>query len=110
MEAAQIVDHLFAEPTRAGEPCEVVFGEAQVLEIIERRLLSGGDQEITGFGNVADEKLEHRRACDAMLQIRLEHVELVEVRQKAAIPTFHRRYSPPARLAYHSDPRGLNPP
>ena len=67
---------------RAREPVDLVGGEAQVLEEVERLFEAGGHQEAAPRRQPADEEFEHRRLGLAMVQVGLDHVELVEVGQQ----------------------------
>jgi len=78
-EAAQIIEQIFPEAAGAFEPVDLGGGELQRLEIIERVIEAGGEQEGAPRRQPPHEKLEHRLAVLATIQIGLDHVELVEI-------------------------------
>ena len=81
---AQIVEQVFAEPPGAGQPVNVGFGKLQGFEIIERVGEAGGQQKAAPWRQTPHEKLEHRLFILALVQIGLDHVELVEVGEQWA--------------------------
>ena len=76
---AQVVEKIPAEPAGALEPFEFRRREAQVFEVIERLLESGRNEKSAAGGQAADEEFENGGFGLAMVQIGLDHVDLVEV-------------------------------
>ena len=65
-------------PVRASQ--SICFGrETQAFEEIERLFESGGHQKPAPGRKLADEEFEYRRLRLAMIQVRLDHVELIEI-------------------------------
>src|ERR1700686_331371 len=85
---AEIMEEVFAEPAGAFEPGNVGGRETEVRQIIERLLKSGGEQETAPLRQGADEQFEDGRSGIAMVQISLDHVDLIEVRQQRTICGF----------------------
>ena len=59
----------------------IPVGETQSFEEIERLFQSGGNEETAARRQVTEEKLENGGGRLAMVQIRLDHVDLVQVGQ-----------------------------
>ncbi len=81
-EIAEIVEKDFAEPAGALEPGDVGCREAKVREEIERLMQPRGQQKSAPRRQVAGEEFENGRLSIAMLQIGLDHVDLIKVRQQ----------------------------
>ena len=77
--ALQIVEQVVAEAAGAFEPIDLGGGERKRLQIIERVLEPGGEQEAAPRRQPAHEEFEHRLLVLAPIQIGLDHVEFVEV-------------------------------
>ena len=77
----EIIDEVFAESAGAFQPGDFTVGETQGLKVIKRLLQPGGDEEAAPGRQVADEKFEYGGFRLAMVQIGLDHVDLVEVGQ-----------------------------
>ncbi len=88
-EAGKIIDQPLPEPAGAGKPVDFLGREAQVLEKIERLLEPGRDQETASRRQPADEELEHRRSGLAMIQVGLNHVELIEIGEQRVRRPIH---------------------
>ena len=65
---------LFSQSTSA-------VGEPQRVEVIQRLLEPGSDEEATARRQVAEEKFKYSGFRLSMVQIGLDHVDLVEVGQ-----------------------------
>jgi len=76
---SEVIEQVLAETAGAFEPVDLGGGESQRLEIIERVIEAGGEQEGAPRRQPPHEKLEHRLAVLATIQIGLDHVELVEI-------------------------------
>ena len=83
-EVAEIVEKVFVESAGALEPIDVGGGEAKIFEKIQRLLEPGGEQKPAPRRQAAHEQLEHRRLGVAMIQIGLDHVDLIKVGQQRA--------------------------
>ncbi len=88
-EAAQIIDQVLAKAAGALEPGDLRVGETQGFKKIQRLLEAGGEQESAPRRQRPDEQLEYRGIGVAMIQIGLDHGELVEVRQQRTGCRFH---------------------
>ena len=75
------------------EPVELLRREAQALEEVERLLEPGRNEKPTPGRQLAHEEFEDRRLGFPMLQVGLDHVELVEVGEQWACGKIH---GPPA--------------
>ena len=89
----EIIEQVLTEPAGALEPVDLGCREAQAFEIIERLLQAGRDEKAAAPRQIADEKLEDSGLGLTMVQVGLDHVDLVEVRQQRARPLGHRRRS-----------------
>ncbi len=78
-EGGEIVEQVLAEAAAVFEPRKFLVGEAQVFQIIERVLEAGGEQEAATIRQPPHEELEHGLLVLALVQVGLDHVELVEV-------------------------------
>ena len=87
----EIIEEAPAEPAAPGEPVDLFRREPQVFQEVERRREARRHEEAAPRRQLAEEELEHRRAGEPMLEIGLEHVELIEIGQQRA------------RIAVHGD-------
>ena len=78
-EGGKIIEQVVAEASGAFEPVDVGGGELQRLEIIERVVEPGGEQEAAPRRQPPHEEFEHRLLVLAAIQIGLDHVEFVEI-------------------------------
>src|SRR5690242_20341465 len=83
-EIAQIIEQVVVESPGAREPIDVGGREAQLLHKIERLLQPSGDQKTAPRRQTAHEQFEYRGFGVAMIQIGLDHVDLIEVGQQWA--------------------------
>jgi hypothetical protein len=77
----KVVEQSLVEPVRASKPVDLFGREAKVLEKIQHLLEAGGNQESPARRKFADKKFKDGRLGLAMVQIGLDHVELVEIRE-----------------------------
>lgn len=78
-EIRQVAEEIVTEPARSGQPADLFLREAQVFEKGQGLIEPGRDQEAAARRELAHEELEDGRAHLPMLQVGLEHVELVEI-------------------------------
>ena len=78
-ECREMIKQALVEAAASCEPVNLLCREAQSFKEIERLLKSGRYQEAASRREFAYEELKYRRLCLAMIQVRLEHVELVEI-------------------------------
>ena len=78
-EPAQIVEKLGRESTQRLQVLDVRVLESQVFEVVERGIQAGGDQEVPIGRQASREELERRGRLHAVLQVCLEHGELIEI-------------------------------
>ena len=88
-ETREIIEQVLPEPAGAVEPVDLDRREAQVFQIIQRLLNPGGKQKSAPRRQIADEKLEHRRLRVAMIQIGLDHVDLIKIRKQRTVGGNH---------------------
>jgi hypothetical protein len=81
---------VWLEAGRTSQPRDIVGGETQVFQVIQGLLQSRRDQKSAARRQGAAEQFEHGRAGIAMIQIGLDHIELVEVGEQCAC--FGRHY------------------
>src|SRR5215469_7696900 len=58
------------------------FGEGKPLEVVEYVVEAAGEEEVPRFGQPADEQAEDGSPLKALLEVRAQHRELVEVREE----------------------------
>jgi hypothetical protein len=85
----EIVEKLLAETAGAFQPRYVGVGKMQRFQEIQRLRQARSEQEPATRRQGAGEEFEHRRIGIAMIQIGLNHGELIKVRQERA-GVFHR--------------------
>src|SRR5262245_40339200 len=83
-QTGKVIDQRLSKTAALPEPGNVVVGEVQTFEEIERLLKPRRKQEAAAGGQPAHEELEHRGPGIVMIQISLQHVELVKVGQQRA--------------------------
>ena len=93
------VEQSFVEPVRASQPVDLFGREAKIFEKIQHLLEAGGDQKSPARREFADEKFEDRRLGLAMVQIGLDHVELIEVGEQGARQWIHPTSPPMCAIA-----------
>src|SRR5262249_14722282 len=81
-ESAEIIEKIVVKSARALEPTDVGRREVKIFEKIQRLLQSGGEQESAPRRQSAHEQLEYRGAGVAMIQIGLNHVDLIKIGQQ----------------------------
>lgn len=81
-ESGKIIEEVFIESTGALEPIDVGGREAKLVQKIQRLRQPGGEQESAPRRQAAHEQFEHRRVGVAMIQIGLNHVDLIKVGQQ----------------------------
>ena len=97
-ERGEIVEKLLAKAAGTLKPRQVGVGKAQRLQIIERLLETRGQQKSAPCRQSAGKEFEYRGLGIAMVQIGLDHVDLIKVRQQRT-GIFHRGRR--RRLANH---------
>ena len=88
-QAGEAVGEIAAEDARARDPLELLVGEAQSFDEIERLLESRRHEEIALGRQLAREELEHRGLGHAALEVRLQHGELVQIGEQGAGQRVH---------------------
>ena len=88
-QACDVIDEAVSEPLASQQPVDLVIGELQALEKVERLLEPRGHQEASARRKPAHEELEHGRIRLAMVQIGLEHVQLIQIGQQRACRGIH---------------------
>jgi hypothetical protein len=81
-EIAEVFEKVVVKSPGALEPIDVGGREAKILKKIERLMQSGGEQEAAPRRQAADEEFEHCRIGVAMIQISLDHVDLIKIGQQ----------------------------
>ena len=94
----EIIEKIFAEPAGALKPGDVGWREAKVFQKIERLLESGGHQKSAPRGRLRTNNSNTAVFGIAMVQISLDHVDLIKVRQQRT-DFFHRGAFTPCRPA-----------
>ncbi len=89
-EAGELIEQVPLESVGAGKPVDLFGAEAEGFQEIERLFEAGGHQEAAARRQFADEELEHRGFGVAMIQIGLDHVEMIEVGEQRAGRRIHR--------------------
>ena len=89
-EAGEIVEQIRTEAPGRLEPGELLVGEAQPRQELEHGIEPRGHQELAPGWQGADEELEHRGLGLAMVQVSLDHVELIEIGQQRRDCVIHR--------------------
>ena len=79
---AQPVGETCREQAAARHPLELLVGEARLLDEVEHLLQPGRDEERALGGQLAHEEFEGGDAVHAVLPVRLQHRQLVEVGQQ----------------------------
>ena len=85
----QMIEEAVSEASALPEPVELLGREAQAFEKIERLLEPDSDEEPALGRKLAHEELEHRGPPLPMIQVSLDHVELVEVGEERARSRVH---------------------
>src|SRR5690606_24783700 len=83
---------LAAEAAAAREPGEVGLGEARPLEETDHLLQASRQQEVTTRRQLPDKELEYCFVRCPLVEINLQHVELVEVSQEQAVVAVHHHF------------------
>jgi hypothetical protein len=99
-----MIEEALSEPSALLEPVELLGREAQAFEEVERLLEPGGDEEPALGRELAHEELEHRGSRLPVIQVGLDHVELVEVGEERALSRVHDQPRQMARGARCSRP------
>ena len=85
----EIVEHAFPEPTIVRKPIDLAGREAQILQKVERLFETRRHQELPPGGKRADEKLKDRGLRMAVVQVGLDHVELIKVGEQRGRNVVH---------------------
>ncbi|MNN65523.1 hypothetical protein D3C81_1810320 [compost metagenome] len=75
----QVVDEGRPEHALPAQPLQFGRGETQAFQVVQGLLQAGGDVEVAAGRQLAGEELEHRRVEHAVLEIALQHGQLVQV-------------------------------
>ena len=73
-----------AEASAAPDPIKLLLGETQVLEELKRLFEAGGDEKGAVRRQPPHEEFEHRDVVHVLLEICLQHGELVQVGEQRA--------------------------
>jgi hypothetical protein len=71
------------------QPLDLLRREMQAFEKVQRLFEPSGDQKAAPGRKVANEKLENRGLRLAVIQVRLDHIELVEIGQQRTRGVIH---------------------
>ena len=82
MKIGELSEQFLSEAAGSPEPADVLGREAQIFEKIERLFEASRNQKAASGWKLADEEFENRRLGLAVIQVGLEHVELIEVGQQ----------------------------
>ena len=88
-EVRKMIEQARAEASGLCEPVDVCGREMHAFEKVERLLQPGGNEKPPSSRQVADEKFEYRGVGCAVIQISLDHVELVKIRQQGTRCSIH---------------------
>src|SRR5690242_1001688 len=81
-ESAKIIEEVFVESPGALEPIDVGGREAKLFQEIQRLRQPGGEQKSASRRQATHEEFEHRRVGVAMIQVGLNHVDLIKIGQQ----------------------------
>ena len=85
----EMIEEVFPKPAGVREPIELLAGKAQLLEKPEHLLEPGRNQKAPVARKLAHEELEDRGFGLTTIQVRLHHVELIEIGQQHACRRIH---------------------
>ena len=88
-QVGEMIEEVFPEPAGVPEPIELLAGKAQLLEEPEHLLEPGRNQKASVARKLAHEELEDRGFGLTTIQVRLHHVELIEIGQQHACRRIH---------------------
>ena len=97
----EVIEESIRKPIVLPEPIDLFVRELQVLEKVERLLQSCRHEEASARWKPTHEELEYSRICLAMVQVRLKHVQLIQIGQQRACRRIHVGQS---RLRWHQTP------
>ena len=83
-QAGQIVEQAIVEAAGGFQPGDFRLTKLQVFEEIQHLFQAGGDQKVAAFGQFAHEQFEHGRVGHALIDITLQHGELIDIREQRA--------------------------
>src|SRR6185436_17903860 len=86
---AEIVEQAGAEAAGAREPGNVLGGKGQVVQKLDRQLEASSKKETSARRQLANKELEHRRLGLIVVQVGLDHVELIKICQQRASRAVH---------------------
>lgn len=92
-EVAQRLQEGRAEAPAVRQPTQFIRGEAQALEIVEGLFDARDEQEVARLGQAAHEQLEHRPVLHALVEVGLQHRQLVQVGEQGLVVHGTRRSS-----------------
>ncbi len=92
-EVPQPVEEARGELTEAGEMRHGLCVERKSLEESEHVVETAGDEEVAGRRRLAHEEVERRARLQSFLEVRLEHLELVEIGEQRRIRIVHPGHS-----------------
>ena len=78
-----------AKTAMGAQPRELVLGHAELFEVVEHLLQSGGDQKIAPRRQRAHEEFEHCGVGHALVEIGLQHRKLIQIGQQRALALAH---------------------
>ena len=90
------IDERLVKAPAVGEPLQLIGGKAQAFEIVEGLFQTRRHQEIAAGRQLAHKELEDRRVRHALVEIGLEHGELIEIGEQSALVRTGHLQSPKA--------------
>src|SRR6516225_5416380 len=88
-EFGKVVEQSFAKSAAACEPVDVLGRKSDVFEEGEGLFESRRDQEAATGRKLSHEEFEYGRLPLAMVQVGLDHVELIEIGQQRSCRVIH---------------------
>ena len=87
--SGKMIQQARSKSATARQPIDLLGREMQVFEKGESLFKSGRYQEAAPGRKIADEELENRSLCLSMIQVCLDHIELVKVGQQRTRSVVH---------------------
>ena len=88
-QAREVIEKPIRKPIVLPEPIDVFVRELQVLKKVEGLLQSSRHEEASASWKPTHEELEYSRIHLTMVQVRLKHVQLIQISQQRACRRIH---------------------
>ena len=88
-QARKVIEKPIRKPIVLPEPIDVVIRELQIFEKVEGLLQSSRHKETSASWKPTHEELEYSRVHLTMVQVRLKHVQLIQISQQRACRRIH---------------------